>query len=41
LVANPSLANSELGWQAQHTNIEEVIASAIKWQRDFPQGYSS
>ena len=33
LVANASLANSELNWQAEYTNIKDIIATAWQWHQ--------
>jgi UDP-glucose 4-epimerase len=38
--ADPSLAQTELGWQAQLT-IEDACADAWRWQAQNPNGYSS
>ncbi|MDR1962870.1 MAG: UDP-glucose 4-epimerase GalE [Planctomycetaceae bacterium] len=39
LFANSDKVQKELGWQPQHTNIEEVIASAWHWHTTHPNGY--
>jgi UDP-glucose 4-epimerase len=36
--ADPTLANDELGWRAQ-LGLEEMVASAWKWQCENPRGY--
>jgi UDP-glucose 4-epimerase len=37
LVASADRAREQLGWTAQHSSIEEIIASAWAWhQRRFP-----
>lgn len=38
LTANPSLANRELGWKAQHT-LEEACEDLWRWTKNNPQGY--
>lgn len=39
LVADPTLARRELGWNPQHANLETIIQSAWQWQKAYPQGY--
>lgn len=34
LVADASLANKELGWKPQYTNIEDIIATAWQWHKN-------
>lgn len=36
--ADPTLANDELGWRAQ-LGLDEMVASAWKWQCENPRGY--
>ncbi|KAH9845147.1 UDP-glucose 4-epimerase uge1-like [Teratosphaeria destructans] len=38
LTANPSRANSELGWKAEHT-LEEACEDLWRWTKNNPQGY--
>lgn len=38
LTANPTRANKELGWKAQHT-LEEACADLWRWTENNPQGY--
>jgi UDP-glucose 4-epimerase len=38
LTANPTRANTELGWKAQHT-LEEACADLWRWTEHNPQGY--
>ncbi|PFH35181.1 UDP-glucose 4-epimerase [Besnoitia besnoiti] len=40
VVADPSLAEKELGWKARRT-MEEAVASAWKWQSQNPHGYNT
>lgn len=40
LVADSELAQKELGWQPQLTDIERIIADAWKWHQAHPSGYS-
>ena len=39
LVADPSLINSELGWEPRYTKLSEIVATAWKWHRRHPHGY--
>lgn len=39
LVADPSRARQQFGWQAQYTDIEKIVASAWRWHENHPQGY--
>lgn len=39
LYANADKIRDELGWHAQVTDIETIIASAWRWFRNHPQGY--
>lgn len=38
VLADPSKAEKELGWKAQY-GLEEMVASAWKWQSENPNGY--
>ncbi|MDR3196894.1 MAG: UDP-glucose 4-epimerase GalE [Planctomycetaceae bacterium] len=40
LFANSDKVRKELGWEPQHTNIEEIIASAWRWHIAHPDGYN-
>lgn len=40
LFADSTKAQKELGWQIQHTNIQSIIASAWKWHKSNPYGFS-
>ena len=40
LVAAAAKAIVELGWQAKHTDIQEIVETAWSWHQRFPQGYS-
>lgn len=40
LVASSQKAKDVLGWQPQHTDIKEIIASAWKWHSMHPHGYT-
>jgi UDP-glucose 4-epimerase len=40
LFANSDKVQQELGWQPQHTDIGEVIASAWHWHTTHPNGYT-
>lgn len=39
LFANAQKIRDELGWQARHTEIDDVVATAWKWFKEHPQGY--
>jgi len=39
LVANPSKAESELGWVPEFRTIEDIVATAISWHQKRPSGY--
>lgn len=39
LVADSSVARSELGWEPKREALEEMVASAWAWHRANPQGY--
>ena len=39
LIADPSLAKIELGWQPEFSSLESIIDSAWQWQKKHPQGY--
>ena len=41
LVADVSKIGRELGWRAQHSDLDTVVGSAWEWQRKHPQGYGS
>ncbi len=36
LVANPMKAQLQLGWQAQHSDLETLIRSAVQWEKKAP-----
>lgn len=40
LVASAVRIQSDLGWQAKHSTLEEIISSAWEWHRTHPHGYS-
>jgi UDP-glucose 4-epimerase len=40
LVASSRRARRELGWQPQHSQIEEMLADAWAWRVDHPDGYA-
>ena len=40
LVASNTKLRNELGWQPQHSNLEEIIRSAWEWKTRRPDGYS-
>jgi len=39
LVADAALAKSELGWEPEFSEIEDIINSAWQWQKRYPHGY--
>lgn len=39
LIASSDKAKRVLGWKPEHTDIEEIIASAWKWHQNHPNGY--
>jgi UDP-glucose 4-epimerase len=39
LIADAKLAKSELGWQPEFSNLEDIIESAWQWQLAHPHGY--
>ena len=39
--ANPAKVNTELGWKAKITDLNEIIASAYRWFENHPKGYKS
>ena len=40
LVASAARAESDLGWRAERSTLEEMIGSAWEWRQRHPQGYS-
>jgi UDP-glucose 4-epimerase len=40
LVADSSLAQKTLAWQPQYTDINSIVASAWRWHKAHPHGYS-
>lgn len=40
LVASKEKLRQMLGWEAQHSSLEEIIASAWNWKQKHPHGYS-
>lgn len=40
LVASPALIKKELGWEAKHSSLEEIVTSAWAWHRKHPHGYT-
>jgi len=39
LFADPSRIKADLGWQAEITDIEQIVASAWRWRQAHPNGY--
>ena len=39
LVASSDKARSELGWDPQHADLEEIVRSAWEWHQTHPEGY--
>jgi UDP-glucose 4-epimerase len=40
LFANAQKIHDELGWQARHAEIDEIVATAWNWFKDHPHGYA-
>jgi UDP-glucose 4-epimerase len=40
LVASKEKLKAALGWEAQHSSLEEVISSAWQWKQKHPHGYA-
>lgn len=40
LVADPTRAQVELGWEARWRDLPTLVETAVKWHRSHPQGYS-
>jgi UDP-glucose 4-epimerase len=41
LVASSDKIRRDLGWQPEHTGLEDMVASAWDWHRTHPKGYDS
>jgi UDP-glucose 4-epimerase len=41
LIASSDKARSILGWNPEHADLEEIIASAWNWHKSHPQGYKT
>jgi UDP-glucose 4-epimerase len=41
LVADPSRAESVLGWTPRRSSLDEMVSSAWDWRRRFPNGYGT
>ncbi len=41
LVANAERIRRELGWEAQHSTLENILATAWDWHRKHPHGYDA
>jgi UDP-glucose 4-epimerase len=41
LVASNALAEAELGWRPEYTDLDSIIASAWRWHQAHPDGYSA
>lgn len=39
LIASSAKIREELGWEPQHSSVNEVIATAWKWHKNHPHGY--
>ncbi|MDU2063386.1 MAG: UDP-glucose 4-epimerase GalE [Sporomusaceae bacterium] len=39
LVASSAKIRAELGWQPQHSSVQEIVASAWEWHQAYPDGY--
>ena len=40
LIASSDKAKSVLGWNPEHADLEEIIASAWNWHKNHPNGYA-
>lgn len=40
LIASSEKARNVLGWNPEHADLEEIIATAWKWHKDHPNGYA-
>ncbi|MHB8504083.1 MAG: UDP-glucose 4-epimerase GalE, partial [Candidatus Acidiferrales bacterium] len=40
LVASKEKLHRALGWEAQHSSLEEIITSAWSWKQKHPHGYA-
>jgi UDP-glucose 4-epimerase len=40
LVASKDKLQKLLNWEAQHSSLEEIVASAWAWKVKHPQGYT-
>lgn len=40
LIASSEKARKVLGWNPEHADLEEIIASAWKWHKTHPHGYA-
>jgi len=41
VIASYDLAKVEMGWKPEYPELESIIESAWKWQKEYPQGYNS
>ena len=41
LIADYKQARERIGWQPQHSTLENIIKSVWLWQKENPQGYNS
>jgi UDP-glucose 4-epimerase len=39
LTSDASKAKSELGWEPQYPELEQIVATAWKWHNEHPDGY--
>jgi len=39
LYNDPTRIESQLGWKAKITDIDDIVGSAYRWLREHPQGY--
>jgi UDP-glucose 4-epimerase len=40
LVSDPTRLVSELGWQPEHSDLENIVKTAWAWQQRYPDGYA-
>jgi UDP-glucose 4-epimerase len=41
LIADVEKIDRQLGWRAQHSDLDTIVGSAWKWQSSHPDGYDS
>lgn len=41
LVASPARIRRDLGWEARHSDLKEMVSSAWEWHKSHPKGYDT